>query len=145
MAEQAGVDAVECNFSCPQTTLPETGNKVGIDYELVKKFVAATRKGTKLPIVAKMTPNITSLNEISKVCLENGATAISLINTVKSIISIDLETYVPAPNVNGFSCVSGMSGKSVKPIGLRFMSELNLDSELKKFSPEYSGIGGVYS
>jgi dihydropyrimidine dehydrogenase (NAD+) subunit PreA len=91
-----------------------------------------------------MTPNVTSMNEIVKVCLESDCIYITAINTIKGITSINLENFSGNPNVNNKSSISRISGRAVKPIGLRFIHELYSDNELKKFSPQYCGVGGIY-
>jgi dihydropyrimidine dehydrogenase (NAD+) subunit PreA len=117
------------------------GSDVGQNPDLVKKYCAAVRKGTHLPILAKMTPNITDMRRPAVAALQGGATGISAINTVKSIIDLDLDRFVPVPIINGKSCVSGYSGKAVKPIALRWVYELASCPELK--NAPLSGIGGI--
>ncbi|GHU31917.1 hypothetical protein FACS1894166_04250 [Bacilli bacterium] len=143
MATEARVDMIECNFSCPQTTLEHTGSDVGTNPQLVAEYLKATRKGTSLPIIAKMTPNITNMNIIAKVAMQSGANAISAINTVKSIINLDLNDFTTLPDINGKSSVSGMSGRAIKPIALRFQYEMYNDPQLKALKTEYSGVGGI--
>lgn len=140
--EEAGADIIECNFSCPNMTKDGLGSDVGTDPELVSKYTRATRKGTKLPILAKMTPNITNM-EIPAIAAKNaGADGIAAINTIKSIMNVDLyNNYVSAPNVKGKSCVGGYSGKAVKPIALRFIHDMKTNDELKDIP--ISGMGGI--
>lgn len=141
MAEESGADAVELNFSCPQMTGENLGSDIGINMELVDCYTAAARRGTKLPILAKMTPNITRMETPAKVAVNAGADGISAINTIKSIMNINLDNFVSEPNVNGKSIISGYSGKAVKPIALRFIYDMRADEKLK--STPISGIGGV--
>ncbi len=141
LVEEAGADMIECNFSCPQMTSHEMGSDVGVNPTLVYNYCKAVRKGTKLPVLAKMTPNIIYMNDIALKAIEGGANGIAAINTVKSILNIDLETKVPLPNINGKSAVSGYSGKAVKPIALHFINQMVQDPRLKGI--EISGIGGI--
>ncbi|NLG86693.1 MAG: NAD-dependent dihydropyrimidine dehydrogenase subunit PreA [Firmicutes bacterium] len=141
LVTETGADIIECNFSCPQMTSHAMGSDVGVNSELVKKYCAAVRKGTNLPILAKMTPNISDMRPPAIASIEGGATGIAAINTVKSIINLDLDRFVPIPIINGKSCVSGYSGKAVKPIALRWIYELASCSELKNIP--ISGIGGI--
>ena len=110
-----GADIIECNFSCPQMTTKSMGSDVGTNPELVEKYSAAVRAGTHLPIIAKMTPNITTMEIAARAAIKGGATGISAINTVKSITEVDFDNFTCLPIVNGKSSISGYSGKAVKP------------------------------
>jgi len=139
LATEAGADMLELNFSCPQMTSHAMGSDVGSSPELCQKYCTAVRRGSKLPFMAKMTPNITDMVPVAKACLDGGADGIAAINTVKSICSLDLEKHIGMPIVDGKSSISGYSGKAVKPIALRFMQQL------KQAIPDVqiSGIGGI--
>lgn len=141
LSEKAGADMLELNFSCPQMTSHAMGSDVGSSPELCRKYCAAARRGSKLPIIAKMTPNITDMCEVAIASLEGGANAISAINTVKSITNLDLDKYIGMPIVNGKSSISGYSGKAVKPIALRFIQQMRMNEKLKNVP--ISGIGGI--
>lgn len=139
LATEAGADMLELNFSCPQMTSHAMGSDVGSNAELCKTYCAAVRRGSKLPFMAKMTPNITDMVPVAKACLEGGADGIAAINTVKSICNVDLERKIGMPVVDGKSSISGYSGKAVKPIALRFMQQMR--SAIPNL--EISGIGGI--
>ncbi len=139
--EEAGADIIECNFSCPQMVGEGLGSDVGTNLELVAKYTAATRKGTKLPILAKMTPNITKMEEPAIVAVEAGADGIAAINTIKSVMNVNLHNFDSAPSVVGKSAVSGYSGKAVKPIALRFIHDMKKHEKLKDIP--ISGMGGI--
>ncbi|HBD06078.1 MAG TPA: NAD-dependent dihydropyrimidine dehydrogenase subunit PreA [Firmicutes bacterium] len=141
LVTEAKADMIECNFSCPQMTSHAMGSDVGVNPELVKKYCQAVRRGSKLPILSKMTPNQASMIPSSLASIEGGADGIAAINTVKSIINIDVDSFVPVPSVAGKSPVSGYSGKAVKPIALRFIHEIHSCPELKDVP--ISGIGGI--
>lgn len=143
LATKANCDIIECNFSCPQMTVDKMGSAVGSDAELVERLTKAVRKGTNLPILAKMTPNITDMVPSAKGAIKGGADGIAAINTVKCITDVDLDTMQGDPNVDGKTSVSGYSGKAVKPIALRFIYDLASSKELGK--AELSGIGGIYT
>ena len=130
LVEEAGADIIEMNLSCPQMTSHAMGSDVGTNPELCKKYCQAVKRGSKLPLLAKMTPNITDMTVVAKACKEGGADGIAAINTIKSICNIDLEKKVGLPIINGKSSISGYSGKAVKPIALRFISQLNSDKDL---------------
>ena len=140
-ATEAGADILELNFSCPQMTSHAMGSDVGTSPELCKKYCEAVRRGSKLPILAKMTPNITDMVPVAKASLEGGADGIAAINTIKSIANLDINRFIGMPIIDGKSSISGYSGKAVKPIALRFISQLRNDKELKNLP--ISGIGGI--
>ena len=141
LVTEAGADMIELNFSCPQMTSHTMGSDVGTNPELCKKNCEAVKRGTSLPVLAKMTPNITTMVPVVKACLEGGADGFSAINTVKSIVDVDLKKKVGLPNIDGKSSVSGLSGKAVKPIALRFLQQLRSAAGLEQLP--ISGIGGI--
>lgn len=141
LAEQSGADILECNFSCPQVAKHGLGSDVGQNPDLVKRYSQATRKGTLLPILAKMTPNIGNMEIPALAAIEGGATGIAAINTIKAITAIDIDKFVCLPIVNGKSSISGYSGKAVKPIALRFITQMLQHSSLKNIP--ISGMGGI--
>lgn len=130
---------IECNFSCPQMTSHAMGSDVGQSPELVEKYCRAVKRGSSLPMLAKMTPNIGDMCEVALAAKHGGADGIATINTVKSITNIDLNRKIGMPVVNGKSSISGYSGKAVKPIALRFIQQLRMHPELRDFP--ISGIG----
>ena len=141
LSEEAGCDIIECNFSCPQMVGENLGSDVGQNPELVKSFTAAAKRGTKLPVLAKMTPNIGNM-EVPAIAAKNGgADGIAAINTVKCLTAIDLDAQTALPEVAGKCSVSGYSGKAVKPIALRFIHDMAVCPELKGMP--LSGIGGI--
>ncbi len=140
--EEAGADILELNFSCPNMTKEGMGSDVGTDPELVARYTKATRKGSKLPILAKMTPNITNMEIPAIAAVKAGADGIAAINTIKSVMNVDLyNNFTTAPNVQGKSSVGGYSGKAVKPIALRFIHDMKTNNELKDIP--ISGMGGI--
>ncbi len=141
LVEEAGADMIECNFSCPQMTSHAMGSDVGQSTDLVKKYCKAVKRGSKLPMLAKMTPNIGDMSEVAIAAKLGGADGIAAINTVKSIVNIDLNRKIGMPIINGKSSISGYSGKAVKPIALRFIQQMRAREELKDFP--ISGIGGI--
>lgn len=141
LVTEAGADIIECNFSCPQMTSHEMGSDVGQNPALVKKYCEAVRRGTQLPVLAKMTPNIGDMSKPALASIEGGADGLATINTIKSITGIDFDSMTAYPVINGKSSVSGYSGKAVKPIALRFIHELATNPKLKNIP--ISGIGGI--
>ena len=141
LVTEAGADMIELNFSCPQMTSHAMGSDVGSNPELCRKYSAAVRRSTHLPFMAKMTPNITDMCIPALASIEGGADGIAAINTVKSIINVDLDAKVGLPIIDGKSSISGYSGKAVKPIALRFIQQMRTHPKLKDL--EISGIGGI--
>lgn len=135
MAENAGVDAVELNFSCPQMRLAGMGSDVGQNYELVTILTSLVKKSVKIPVIPKMTPNITSMSQPAMGAFFAGADAISAINTIKSVTMSD------RGSVSGRKTVSGYSGKAVKPLALRHLFEMTSNPIIKGI--QFSGIGGI--
>ena len=133
MAEEAGCDAVELNFSCPQMKYEGMGSDVGQSPELVRTYTECVKRSVKIPVIPKMTPNITHITEPALACIEVGADAISAINTIKSV------TMRAEAEVAGQRTISGYSGRAVRPIALRYVLEL---AQMKK-PIELSGIGGI--
>ena len=115
----AGADVIECNFSCPNMEARGTGSDVGQDPDTVERYTRATRRGTHLPILAKMTPNITDMRVPAIAAIRGGANGIAAINTIKSITGVNIDTLVALPAVHGSSMLGGYSGVAVKPIALR--------------------------
>lgn len=141
LVEEAGADMIECNFSCPQMTSDAMGSDVGQNPELVRQYCQAVKRGSQLPLLAKMTPNIGDMNEIAIVAMAAGADGISTINTLKSISNLDLNLKIGMPIVNGKSSISGYSGKAVKPVALRFIQEMRTSPKL--LNVPISGMGGI--
>ena len=141
LVTEAGSDMIEMNLSCPQMTSHEMGSDVGTNAELCKKYCQAVKRGSDLPMMAKMTPNVTDMVPIAKACLEGGADGIATINTIKSVANLDLNRKIGLPVVNGKSAISGYSGKAVKPIALRFLQQLRSAEGLENLP--ISGIGGI--
>ncbi len=138
---EAGADLIECNFSCPQMTSSTMGSDVGMQPDLVRHYCEVVCANTTLPVIAKMTPNITHMELPAEAAVEGGAAGLSAINTVKSITNIEHDLFTGMPVVNGKSSVSGYSGAAVKPIALRFISDLKHDPKLADIP--LSGIGGI--
>ena len=134
-AEEAGCDAVELNFSCPQMRESGMGSDVGQDPELVTFFTAYVKRSVKIPVIPKMTPNIAHISKPAVGAYAGGADAISAINTIKSV------TLGDGSEVNGFQTGSGYSGRAVKPIALRHILAMVKNPILKDL--QFSGVGGI--
>ena len=141
LCQENGADIVELNFSCPNMMEEGLGSDIGQVPELVEKFTASAKRGCSIPVLAKLTPNVASMVPAGQAAKRGGADGISAINTIKSIVGVNPHTYVSAPAVHGMSAVGGYSGNAVKPIALRFISELAKDPELADM--HISGMGGI--
>ena len=135
MAESAGLDAVELNFSCPQMRYAGMGSDVGQNPELVTYYTTFVKRAVHIPVIAKMTPNIGTMTPVALASHFSGADGISAINTIKSVTM--------GGEVHDHKIVSGYSGPAVKPIAQRFILEIAQNSVLD--GAQLSGIGGIYT
>jgi len=137
--EQAGVDALELNFSCPHG-MPEKGigSAIGQNAGVSGKITGWVKSAVSIPVIVKLSPNVTDIRTIATEVQAAGADAIAAINTVQCLVGVDIETFEPLPNVGGFSTYGGYSGLAVKPIGLRCVSQISQCVDV----PVY-GIGGI--
>ena len=142
--QDAGVDAFELNFSCPHG-LPERrmGAAMGQDPDLLEEVCGWVMSAAKKPVWAKMTPNITHIEEPSRAALRAGCQGISAINTIRSVMGVNLETLRPEPSVEGYSTPGGYSSKAVKPIALRMVMEIAQMIRQEFPGRSLSGMGGV--
>src|SRR5687768_15235343 len=141
MVQDTGVDAFELNFSCPHgMTERKMGSERGEHPDLTQEVTAWVKEVATIPVWAKMTPNITNIREPALAAVRGGADGISAINTILSVIGVNLDTLRPMPTVEGYTVPGGYSAQAVKPIALRMVSQLALG--LPK-ETSISGIGGV--
>ena len=142
--EEVGVDAFEINFSCPHG-MPERkmGAAMGQDCSVLDEVCGWVNEVATVPVWAKMTPNITDITEPARVCLEKNMDGIAAINTIMSIMGVNLDTLAPEPCVEGYSTPGGYSYKAVRPIALAKC--MAIAQMIKKDFPDrtLSGIGGV--
>jgi len=138
-AEDAGSDALELNFGCPHGMSERgMGAAVGQVPEYTEMITSWVKEAAKTPVIVKLTPNVTDITRIAQAAERGGADAVSLINTINSIMGVDLETFAPRPEVAGKSSHGGYCGPAVKPIALHLVS-----SVAKKVKIPISGIGGI--
>lgn len=144
--EAAGVDGFELNLSCPHG-LPERkmGSALGEDPEIVADVCRWVSEATKKPVWAKMTPNITHIEDPARSALRGGCHGVSAINTIRGVIGIDLDTLRPEPTVEGYSTVGGYSSKAIRPISLRMNMELGSLIAQEFPGRSLSAIGGIES
>jgi dihydropyrimidine dehydrogenase (NAD+) subunit PreA len=138
-AEDAGSDMLELNFGCPHGMSERgMGAAVGQVPEYTEMITSWAKEVAKTPVISKLTPNVTDITHIALAAQRGGADAVSLINTINSLMSVNLETFAPAPNVSGKSSHGGYCGPAVKPIALHLVS-----SVAKKVKIPIVGIGGI--
>ena len=137
--EDVGSDLIELNFGCPHGMCERgMGSAVGAEPEVLKTIVGWVMEAANIPVIVKLTPNVGDITEPASAALEAGADAVSLINTVKSIVGVDLDRMVPLPVVGNGSSNGGYCGPAVKPIALHLLGQT-----AKVFPKPISGIGGI--
>ncbi|MBS0298023.1 MAG: NAD-dependent dihydropyrimidine dehydrogenase subunit PreA [Proteobacteria bacterium] len=138
----AGCQGIELNLGCPHGMCERgMGSAIGQAPDLVEKTTRWVREAVDIPVFTKLTPNITDIVVPAEAAMRGGAHAVSLINTVNSIISVDLERMVPTPTVDGLGTHGGYCGSAVKPIALNMVQAILRDPETR--SLEISAIGGI--
>lgn len=139
--EDTGADGVELNFGCPHGMSERgMGSAMGQVPEYTCMVTEWVKEACSLPVLVKLTPNVTSIGPPGRAAVRGGADGLSLINTVNSIIGVDIDTFIPHPNVNGKTSHGGYCGPAVKPIALNMVAELANDPEV---NVPLSGIGGI--
>ena len=140
--EETGADGVELNFGCPHGMSERgMGSAVGQVPEYIKMVTQWCKKHTRMPVLVKLTPNITDVRFPARAAKEGGADGVSLINTINSITSVDLDIMAPRPTVDGKGTHGGYCGPAVKPIALNMVAEIARDPATRGLP--ISGIGGI--
>src|SRR2546430_10274777 len=142
--QDAGVDSFELNFSCPHG-LPERkmGAAMGENPEIVEEVSSWVMAAATKPVWAKMTPNVTRITEPSRAAFRGGCQGVSAINTIRSVMSVNLETLRPEPSVEGFTTPGGYSCTAVRPIALRMVMEIATMIRGEFPGRTLSAIGGI--
>jgi dihydropyrimidine dehydrogenase (NAD+) subunit PreA len=137
--QDAGADMIECSFSCPHG-MPERGmgSAVGQNADLTYERARWVVEAASVPVLIKLTPNVTDMRPIAEKVKEAGAAGVTCINTVKGLLGFDLDTFSPIPSVDGYSTAGGLSGPAIKPIALRFVADVARDVGIP-----VAGVGGV--
>jgi dihydropyrimidine dehydrogenase (NAD+) subunit PreA len=140
--EQTGADGVELNFGCPHGMSERgMGSAVGQVPEYIEMVTRWCKAHTAMPVIVKLTPNITDIRKPARAAKAGGADAVSLINTLNSITGVNLDTFAPEPTIDGKGAHGGYCGPAVKPIALCMVSEIARDPETAGLP--ISGIGGI--
>src|ERR1017187_4565038 len=142
--QACGVDGFELNFSCPHG-LPERkmGAAMGENPDILGEVCGWVMNAAKIPVWAKMTPNVTHIEDPTRAALKAGATGISAINTIRCVMGVNLDTLRPEPNVEGYTTPGGYSSRAVKPIALRMVMEVAQLIRKESSGRSLSGLGGI--
>jgi len=137
----AGADGVELNFGCPHGMCERgMGSAVGQEPKVLKTIVSWVKEVATIPVIVKLTPNITDVTRPAIAAVEGGGDGISLINTIQSIVGVDIDQFVPYPIVDGKSTNGGYCGPAVKPIALNMTKNC---AQHPQVTIPISGIGGI--
>lgn len=140
--EETGADGIELNFGCPHGMAERgMGGAVGQVPEYIEMVTRWCKQNTRMPVIVKLTPNITDIRKPAEAALRGGGDAVSLINTINSITSVNLDTFAPEPTIDGWGAHGGYCGPAVKPIALNMVAEIARNPETANLP--ISGIGGV--
>jgi dihydropyrimidine dehydrogenase (NAD+) subunit PreA len=140
--EETGADGVELNFGCPHGMSERgMGSAVGQVPEYIEMVARWCKAYTRMPVIVKLTPNITDIRHPARAAKRGGADAVSLINTINSMMGVDLDRMAPSPHVDGKGTHGGYCGPAVKPIALSMLSEIARDPET--YGLPLSAIGGI--
>ena len=140
-SEDAGADGLELNFGCPHGMSERgMGSAVGQVPDYTEMITAWVKEKARTPVLVKLTPNITDIRTVARAAKRAGADGLSAINTINSITGIDLDTFIPRPNVDGKSSHGGYCGPAVKPIALNMIQQVQSDPDA---ALPFSGIGGI--
>jgi dihydropyrimidine dehydrogenase (NAD+) subunit PreA len=142
MVEDTGADGVELNFGCPHGMSERgMGSAVGQVPEYVEMVARWCKEFSKLPVIVKLTPNVTNILGPARAAKQGGADAVSLINTISAIMHVDLDLMTPSPHVDGHGAHGGYCGPAVKPVALRMVGEIARDPDCAGLP--ISAIGGI--
>jgi dihydropyrimidine dehydrogenase (NAD+) subunit PreA len=142
LVEETGADGIELNFGCPHGMSERgMGAAVGQVPAYIEMVARWCKQNTRMPVIVKLTPNITDIRYPARAARQGGADAVSLINTVSSITSVNLDSFSPEPSIDGKGSHGGYCGPAVKPIALNMVAEIARDAETRGMP--ISGIGGV--
>ena len=142
LVEETGADGIELNFGCPHGMAERgMGSAVGQVPEYIQMVTEWCKKYYSKPVIVKLTPNITDVRFPARAANAGGADAVSLINTINSITSVDLDMMAPQPTIGGKGTHGGYCGPAVKPIAMNMVAEIARDPETRGLP--ISGIGGV--
>ena len=142
LVEETGADGVELNFGCPHGMSERgMGAAVGQVPEYIEMVTRWVKQYTRMPCIVKLTPNITDILKPAEAALRGGSDAVSLINTISSITSVNLDLFAPEPTIGTKGTHGGYCGPAVKPIALNMIADIARSPNTSGLP--ISGIGGV--
>lgn len=142
LVEDTGADGIELNFGCPHGMSERgMGAAVGQVPEYIEMVTRWCKQYYSKPVIVKLTPNITDIRKPAAAAKAGGADAVSLINTINSITSVNLDSMSPEPSIDGKGTHGGYCGPAVKPIAMSMVSEIARNPDTAGLP--ISGIGGV--
>ena len=142
--EDTGADGIELNYGCPHGMSERgMGAAVGQVPEYCEQITRWVMDVATVPVIVKLTPNVTNIVLPARAAVAAGASGISLINTINSICGVDLDTLELTPSIGGKGGHGGYAGPAVKPIALNMLASLGTDEIVSKSGIPISGMGGI--
>jgi len=142
--QDTGADGIELNYGCPHGMSERgMGSAVGQVPEYCEQITRWVMEVAKIPVIVKLTPNISDITMPARAAVAAGANALSLINTINSIIGVDLDSLEITPNIGGKGGHGGYAGPAVKPVALNMLAALGRDSVVAGSRLPISGMGGI--
>ncbi len=142
--QDTGADAIELNYGCPHGMSERgMGSAVGQVPEYCQEITGWVKGAARIPVIVKLTPNITNIVYPARAAVTAGADGLSLINTLNSITAVDLDTLEITPSIGGKGGHGGYAGPAVKPIALNMLSALGTDDVVRTSGIPISGMGGI--
>lgn len=142
--EDTGADGIELNYGCPHGMSERgMGSAVGQVPEYCEQITRWVTEAAKVPVIVKLTPNITNVVLPARSALAGGAQALSLINTLNSIVGVDLDSLEITPSIGRKGGHGGYAGPAVKPIALNMVASLGTDDVVSRARPPISAMGGI--
>jgi len=142
--EDTGADAIELNYGCPHGMSERgMGAAVGQVPEYCSMITGWVTEAASIPVIVKLTPNVTDIVPPAHAALAGRADGISLINTINSIVGVDLDSFELRPNIGGKGGHGGYAGPAVKPIALHMLSQVASDAQVRQAGVPISGMGGI--
>ena len=144
--EDTGADGIELNYGCPHGMSERgMGSAVGQVPEYCERITGWVKQAARIPVIVKLTPNITNIVLPARAAVAAQADGLSLINTINSIVGVDLDTLEITPNIGGKGGHGGYAGPAVKPIALNMLAALGTDEVVGRARKPISGMGGIYT
>lgn len=142
--EDTGADGIELNYGCPHGMSERgMGSAVGQVPEYCQQITGWVKSVARIPVIVKLTPNIADITKPAAAAVAAKADGLSLINTINSIVGVDLDTFRITPDIGGKGGHGGFAGPAVKPVALHMLSSLGTDAAVRAANTPISGMGGI--